>query len=78
MYLLINNFDQFYFQNRQKLLEECNYVANEKKMPQYITDVIEISSDSDREDSYKENSDEENYVQNGLIFIFKTVRVISS
>ena len=31
-------------------------------MPQYITDVIEISSDSDREDSYKENSDEENYV----------------
>ena len=32
-------------------LEECKYVVKEKRMPQYITDEIEISSDnSDRED----------------------------
>ena len=28
-----------------------------KKMPEYIIDDIEISSDSDREDSNEENSD---------------------
>ena len=34
-------------------LEECKYVVEEKKIPKYIIDQIEISSDSD-----KENSDE--------------------
>ena len=34
------------------LLEECKCVAKEKKMPEYIADNLEISSD-------KENSDEE-------------------
>ena len=43
-------------------LEECKYVVKAKKMPEYITDDIEISSDdSDRENSNEENSDEENY-----------------
>ena len=49
-------------------LEKCKYVANEKKMPEYITDniEIEISSDSDRKDSDEENfnkgnSDEEKF-----------------
>ena len=41
--------------------EECNYVAKEKKMPEYITDDIEISSDSDGENSDEENSSEENF-----------------
>ena len=49
------------------LLEEFKCIDKEKKMPEYITDDIEISSDdSDREDSDeenfdKENSDEENF-----------------
>ena len=38
-------------------LEECKYVVKEKKMPQYITENIEISSD----DSNEENSDEKNF-----------------
>ena len=43
------------------ILEECKYVVKEKKMPEYITDDIEICSDgSDRKDSDEENSDEEN------------------
>ena len=42
-------------------LEECKFVVKEKKMPEYIADDIEISSDdSDREDSDEEISDEEN------------------
>ena len=37
-------------------LEECKYVVKEKRMPQYITDEIEISSDnSDREDFDEES-----------------------
>ena len=32
-------------------LEECKYAIKEKKMPEYITNGIEIFSDSDREDS---------------------------
>ena len=31
----------------QVFSEECNYVAKEKKMPEYIYDELEISSDSD-------------------------------
>ena len=37
----------------QVSLEEFKYVAKEKKMPEYIIYDIEISSDSDREDSDK-------------------------
>ena len=45
----------------QMFLEECKFVVKEKKMPEYITDDIEISSnDSDWEDSDEENHDEEN------------------
>ena len=44
----------------QAFLGECKYVVEEKKMPEYITDNIEISSDSDREDSDEENFNEEN------------------
>ena len=29
-------------------LEECKYVIKEKKIPKYIIDNIEISSDSDK------------------------------
>ena len=40
----------------QEFLEECKYVIKEKKMADYITDNIEISSDdSDREDSHEES-----------------------
>ena len=41
-------------------LEEFKYTVKEQKMPEYITDDIEISSDSDREDSDEEKSNEEN------------------
>ena len=44
----------------QVFVEECKYVAKEKKMPEYITDYTEISSDSDKEDSDEENFNEEN------------------
>ena len=43
----------------QVVLEECKYVVKEKKIPNYITDDIEISSDSHRENSNEENSDKE-------------------
>ena len=42
-------------------LEECNYDIKEKKIPKYIVDDIEISSDSNRRVFDEENSDEENY-----------------
>ena len=41
------------------VLEECKYVVQEKKIPKYIIDDIEVS-DSDKENSDEENSDEEN------------------
>ena len=45
----------------QVFVEECKYFVKEKKMPEYITDNIEISSDDfDREDSNEENPVEEN------------------
>ena len=44
----------------QVFLEECKQVAEEQKIPKYITNVIEISSDdSDKKDSDKEY--EENF-----------------
>ena len=43
----------------QVFLEECKYVVKEKKIPKYIIDNIEISSDSDRGNSDEENSDRE-------------------
>ena len=45
----------------QVFLEECKYVVKENKMHEYITDDINIFSDSDREDSDEEISNEENY-----------------
>ena len=42
-------------------LEECKYVVKEKKIPKYIIDDIEISSDSHRENFDEENSDEKNF-----------------
>ena len=45
----------------QVFLEECKYVFKKKKMPEYITNKIEIYSDgSYREDPDEENSDIEN------------------
>ena len=41
-------------------LEEYKCVVKELKMPENITDKIEISSYSDREDFDEENSDEGN------------------
>ena len=40
-------------------LEECKYVVK-KNNSRYVIDDIEISSDSDRENSDEESSDEEN------------------
>ena len=39
-------------------LEECKYIVKGKKMPRYITDDVEILSDSETEDSDEENSHE--------------------
>ena len=44
----------------QVSLEEYEHVVKEKKIPEYITDDTEISSDSDRENSDEENSTKEN------------------
>ena len=43
----------------QVFLEECKYVVKGKKIPKYIIDDIEISSDSDKENSDGENSSKE-------------------
>ena len=49
----------------QVFLREHKHVVKEKKMFEYITEEIKISSDdSDREDSDEENSVEENQIQN--------------
>ena len=40
-------------------LEECKYVVKEKKICNYINVDAEISSDSDENNSYEENSDED-------------------
>ena len=43
------------------ILEECKYVAKEKKMSEYITDDIETcSDDSDEETSNEESFNEKN------------------
>ena len=66
LYLFISNFDRSVLTTGnndypQVLLEECKHVVKEKKMPENITDDMEISSDdSDREDSDEENCIEEN------------------
>ena len=43
----------------QVFLEECSYVAKENKIPMYLIDDIEISPDSDRENSDEKNSDKD-------------------
>ena len=42
-------------------LEECKYFVKEKKKSMFITDDIEISDDSDKENS-DENSNKENLI----------------
>ena len=42
------------------VLEEFKYIVKEKKIPKYIMDDIEISSDSNREYWDEENSNEVN------------------
>ena len=44
----------------QVFLEEWKYVVKERKMSKYIIDDVEISSDSDKENSDEETSDEGN------------------
>ena len=59
--ILINSvFRTGYNYYPQVFLEECKYIVKEKKISKYIIDDIEISSDSDRENSGKENFDEKN------------------
>ena len=54
----------------QVFLEECKYVVKEKKMSKVIIDNIEISSDSN-----EENSDEENLKNTHIVkLIFKVYR----
>ena len=43
----------------QVFLEECQYIVKEKKIPKYVIDDIEISSDSDEKNSDEDNSDED-------------------
>ena len=65
--LFVINFDQFCFFNSfknyylQVFLGECKSVTKEHKMPDYITDDVEISSDdSDRKYSDEAISNEQN------------------
>ena len=47
------------YYNPQVFLEECKYIVKEKKMPKYITDDIQISSnDSGKKNSNEGSSDE--------------------
>ena len=89
MYTFISNLINSIFRTGNKyypqvFLEECKYVDKEKKMPEYVTDNIEIFSDYDREDSDEEssndeNSDDENSNEGNrkyrmcLVFIFKGI-----
>ena len=68
MFISINNLiDSVFTTDRnyysQVLLKEFKYVVKEKKIPMYIYDDIEISSDSNIEnfdkETYEENSDKE-------------------
>ena len=68
MFISINNLiDSVFTTDRnyysQVLLKEFKYVVKEKKIPMYINDDIEISSDSNIEnfdkETYEENSDKE-------------------
>ena len=43
----------------QVFVEECKYVVKGKKMPEYITANIEVFSDTDRDISDEEISNEE-------------------
>ena len=54
----------------QVFVEECKYVVKENKIPKYITDNIEMSSDSDRENSDEESFDEENQKNINIIIQF--------
>ena len=47
----------------QVFLEECKNVFKEKKIPKYIIDDIEFSSDTDRENSEEEISEEDNFTE---------------
>ena len=67
-------------------VEECKYAAKEKRMPEYITNDIEISSDSDREDSddilmkkilIKKILKKKIKFRICLVFIFEAFQVIS-
>ena len=71
VYLFISNFWLILFLKTGKnyyllvFLEKCKYVVKEKKIPKYIIDDIEISSDFD-----KKNSDEDNYNEEKWNFFF--------
>ena len=43
----------------QVFLEKCKHIVKEKKIPKYIIDHIETSSDFDKENSNEQNSDKE-------------------
>ena len=58
-------------------LEKCKYIVKEKRMLEYITDKIEISSDdSASENSNEEKPDEKNMYRMYLVFIFEIFWVI--
>ena len=56
----------------QVFLKECKYVVEEKRRPEYITDNIEISSDS-----YRVESDEEVLMKKILMkkFLMKKIEL---
>ena len=75
IYLLISNLINPVFRTGenyypQVFVEECKYVVKENKIPKYITDNIELSSDSDRENSDEESFDEENQKNINIIIQF--------
>ena len=60
----------------QVFLEECKYVVKGKKIPKYIIDDIEISSDSDKENSDGENSSKELFDEEKKVF-FPHIKIVN-
>ena len=67
VFVYINIYICQYKYHSQVFLEQCKHVFNEKSMPEDIPDVIENSSDSDREDSDEENSNEKNCYEENYV-----------
>ena len=56
-------------------LGECKYVVKEQKIPKYVIDDTEISSDSDQENSDEENSNKEIFYKKIMMKKIKKIMI---